>query len=120
VMKALHMRGVITGYKWGFGIDDLDQGLAVGPMMVGTAWYESMFEPDHAGRVFPSGADVGGHEYLCLGRDGEFYHFLNSWGRYWGVPSKVSKTSGGSFWMRRGDFAVLLENGGDCVQPVVA
>jgi hypothetical protein len=120
VMKAMQARGYIKQYIWGFGIDDLDQGLANGPMMVGTDWHESMFDPDQNGLVTVSGSAVGGHEYLCLGRENDYYHFLNSWSRYWGVPSKAAHTSGGSFWMQRGDFARLLENGGDCVQPVIA
>jgi hypothetical protein len=118
VCKAAVEAGLIRRYEWAFGLDHLRRALAVGPVLVGTAWYESMFGPDDDGFVTAEGEMVGGHEYLCLGYVGDDYHFLNSWGRGWGVPSKVADITGGTFWMSATTFGALLEDYGDAVQPL--
>lgn len=118
VCKAMVETGYISSYEWAFGIDHAKAALGAGPVMCGTAWYESMFEPDRRGEVTIGGQIAGGHEYLCLGyvEDGDYFLFLNSWGRHWGVPGPSD--SGGCFWMSRDTFGSLLEDQGDVVQPI--
>lgn len=116
VCKAMVEAGYISRYEWAFGIDHARAALSYGPLMVGTAWYEAMFEPDGQGYVSIGGQIAGGHEYVCLGYVGEMYLFLNSWGREWGVAGPSD--TGGCFWMSHATFGALLEDQGDVVQPI--
>jgi hypothetical protein len=80
--------------------------------MCGTTWYDGMFYPDSHGVIRPTGADVGGHEYLCSGVSvtNRMLRFQNSWGSGWGDYGK--------FYMTFDDFASLLAAGGDAVRLV--
>lgn len=101
--------GWITGYDHAFGIDHLLGALMLGPVMVGTDWYESMFEPDKKGRLSVSGAVAGGHEYVITAKSGAWLRILNSWGTSWSV--------GGFAWIRVTDLARLLDEQGDVTVP---
>jgi hypothetical protein len=58
-----------------------------GPVVFGTTWYYSMFEPDENAIVTAGDRDVaGGHAYLCIGDIPglKLLAFQNSWGDGWG------------------------------------
>lgn len=111
VCKAAKERGLITGYRWAFGFEHALDALQLGPVLIGTWWYESMFAPNGYGYVFPDGDRVGGHEYVLMGDDGKGkLTFLNSWGSSWGKK--------GRFHMRYENFKALLRDQGDAAVPV--
>lgn len=88
--KFMQKQGLLQSYLWAWNTDMvLDWVLGgKGPVMLGTNWYYSMFEPDKKGRiVVPAGArNAGGHAYLLYGANGKqgTVSILNSWGRGWG------------------------------------
>jgi hypothetical protein len=101
-----------TGYKHAFGFDHFAAAVQLQPVIVGTSWYDGMFNPSSIGFVRPLGGVAGGHEYLCLGISYETktLTFLNSWGSGWGVS--------GRFLMHFDDFQQLLSDQGDVTAPV--
>lgn len=117
VCKAAVEYGYIHRYEWAFGIDHVRAALARGPMILGTVWYEKMFEPDDEGFVSIGGEIAGGHEWLLLGYVGADYLALNSWGKDWGVPGP-GVGHGGAFWLSHDTLGDLLAEDGDAVQPV--
>lgn len=85
--KAAEARGFIASYHWAESVEDVTQALLeVGPIVVGTYWYDSMFEPDPAGFLHVEGAVAGGHAYVLNGvnRTAGTFRIKNSWGREWG------------------------------------
>ena len=107
VAKAAKHLGLITGYAHAFGLAHVLSTLVLRPLIVGTRWHQDMFTPDPDGTVHPTGAVVGGHEYLLLGLDvaQEFVYALNSWGTNWGVD--------GMFRIEWNDLSGLLSDSGD-------
>jgi hypothetical protein len=108
VAKVALERGWISRYEHAFSFDAMLQALMVGPVIVGTAWHEDMFRPDPSGRVRPTGAVVGGHEWEIYGVD-TFNRLLwawNSWSKGWGI--------GGRFNIGWDDMRALLADDGDC------
>jgi hypothetical protein len=107
VAKAAAAAGYIGGYQHITDPGQLAAALAVAPVLVGTAWYGSMFDPI-GGYVYvdtDSGL-YGGHEYLCdeITDSGDL-GFQNSWGPDWG--------RGGRFYIPRNQFLALLADRGD-------
>lgn len=86
--KALQEKGVVDSYHWAESAHDVVRAIKEwGPVVAGTVWYESMYEPDDEGivRVDTSTRVVGGHAYLLNGvnvRRG-FFRLKNSWGTGW-------------------------------------
>lgn len=121
VCKAAQELGLITRYEHAFGVEHARAALAVGPVIVGTNWYESMFEPTADGQLLVQGEIAGGHEYLCLGYDDDRWLFLNSWSNRWGMPlpRQLGDVSGGAFWLEEPDVARLLDEDGDVTQPLL-
>jgi len=113
VAKAGVELGYFSVYNHAFGFDHFTATLQTQPVIVGTNWYEGMFEPDNKGFVTLSGDVVGGHEYLALGVDYETYTvtFLNSWGSSWGQQ--------GRFKMTFSTCNRILSEDGDVTAPVV-
>lgn len=92
-VKVAQARGYFDTYRWAFSVEDICRALShEGPVVVGTQWYEGMYEPDRNGLVRPGvGPVVGGHCYLIRGFQmkptfvGEpVFRIRNSWGRSWG------------------------------------
>ena len=86
--KVLQDIGWIESYHWAFDVDTIVETLlGLGPVVIGTNWYESMFEPDSEGILRIEGPLAGGH---CTKLDGVskargMVRLKNSWGRSWGV-----------------------------------
>jgi hypothetical protein len=109
VAKVLQKAGLISGYQHTFTLDDALKALQVVPLIVGTVFLADMEEPNSAGLVSVSGAELGGHEYIADEYDEHrgWVGFQNSWGPSWGVN--------GRFYMQAEDFGKLLERDGDVV-----
>jgi hypothetical protein len=115
--KAVTKLGLISEYRWAFGIDDCaDAIVSHGPCVLGIPWYESMFTPDARGRVTVSGNAVGGHCIVAYGYTpadpnvgGDTIWLRNSWGSNWGIN--------GTAYIATTDLARLLSEDGECCIP---
>jgi len=108
VAKAAANAGYIGGYQHITAPEQLAAALAVAPVLVGTAWYGSMFQPIRDGlvNVDTDSGLYGGHEYLCDEyTESGYLGFQNSWGPGWGKE--------GRFYIERDDFLALLADQGD-------
>lgn len=103
-------------YRWALGpgaeAAAQDVILAIGwhgPVMMGSYWWNDMFEADAQGYLHPTGGIAGGHAWLLTGysikRDAVWTP--NSWG------------GEGQGWIKRADLVALLENDGEACVPVV-
>lgn len=112
VCKVLQRMGLITGYRWTFGLEHTLEALMVTPIMIGIEWYEGFDEPDNSGHVKLSGEQRGRHEFLLLGCNPKknLVVGMNSWGR-WGLRGE------GYFTFTIDDLGYLLERQGDAVIP---
>lgn len=107
--KAVQGDGRLASYVWGYDVDTIRRFiLSTGPVVMGTDWYASMFDPTPDGYLVPSGHVVGGHAWLLSGYDAarDAFQMINSWGAGWG--------NNGTAWVRAGDLRVLLNNGEAC------
>lgn len=94
--QVLAIRGTISAYHWITSASELRNTLlTIGPVCVGTDWFNSMFNPislysNKYMKVDSSSGLAGGHEYLINGvnlapSSGKpFYRLKNSWGSGWG------------------------------------
>lgn len=122
--KAMRERGLIGGYYWSFGIDQLWRAvIAEGPAVIGIPWYDSMYATRPGNLVEVDGDLVGGHAILLTGYHpnrrfnvgGRYvYHrafeWRNSWGHFYG--------RGGTAWIRYEDLRDLLAEWGEACIPV--
>ncbi len=111
--KAAREKGLLTEFRWAFGLDDLLSAVSRhGPVVLGVNWYEGMFDTTN-GFLSVSGRLAGGHAILATGvrlRD-ESVLLHNSWGQGWGVNGKAR--------IRFADLQTLLSQDGDVCVPVV-
>lgn len=110
--KVLKEVGVISEYRWAANVQQvIDAVTYLGPMVVGTRWYERMSAPTSARNIMrPSGRQIGGHAYLINGIDHtkELFRVKNSWGRHWGKD--------GHAFITFSDFEkLLLDLGEACI-----
>jgi hypothetical protein len=114
--KALVKLGLATSYTHAFSLDALKSALQQGPVMAGTVWLNSMFDPTGAGNltVDRHSGVAGGHEYVISAYDqgSGTFRMDNSWGTSWGV--------GGSAWLLEADVQWLLAQDGDVTVPAFA
>jgi hypothetical protein len=106
--KATKEFGFITAYRWAFGYDQMLAALMLNPVVIGTTWYDNMFEPNTLGFLDVSGRVAGGHAYLVVGYSRVFKYFtiLNSWGN-WGRKGKAR--------IKADDMRRLIEDDGEAV-----
>lgn len=113
VAKAARMMGMIRGWTQAFTTESMLQALMSGPVLIGSVWTDDMFTPDPTGEVHPTGAEAGGHEYLCRGWDGQYLWCDNSWGPEW------NPRLGGSFRLSVASWENLRKRQADVVVPHV-
>lgn len=111
--KALRQLGLSPSYRHAFALQAVETALQTGPVMVGTSWYNSMFDPEPDGRipVRPASGLAGGHEYCVDELDvqaGRVW-LTNSWSDSWGI--------GGRGYLTLPDLQVLLADQGDVTVP---
>jgi len=106
--KALQKLGIVTEYRWAFNVDEIvNTLLTLGPMVVGTKWFNKMQFPDKNGLIRAEGRSMGGHAYLLNGVNTEkgYLRIKNSWGRKWGDH--------GHAYIGIDDFEKLFRDGGE-------
>lgn len=111
-LKTLKASGWCDEYRWAFGLNDVLDGIANGPFIMGTNWYQGMNNTDTNGFIHVSGANQGGHCWLLKGINFEDSYATghNSWSTNWGVL--------GDFKISLYDLDKLLVNNGEAAQLV--
>jgi hypothetical protein len=107
--EVLRGRGIVLSYLWAqdrngdAGLQDVIDAVGfLGPVVVGTNWYDQMFDPvnvrypDSYYRktlIIPAGdnSPVGGHCYVLNGVDtaNKFFRIKNSWGQGWALKGRA-------------------------------
>jgi hypothetical protein len=110
--KSAQHAGLISGYKWCFGLDDVLRVASwYGPVEIGVTWYESMFDTTDTGRlIVDTDSDIaGGHAVAIIGVNvsNQTVVISNSWGRSWGDDGRC--------YMKWSDLGLLLEDWGEAV-----
>ena len=109
LLKVCHRAGWISEYRFTIDIEVMVQHLLEkGPVILGSDWKSSMFEPDDQGFIHASGGNVGGHAYLAYGVNTSrgYVSIRNSWGADWG--------SNGTAKLSLDDLSKLLAADGEC------
>jgi hypothetical protein len=113
--KVLADQGYISEYYWAWDLETIiDTVTRLGPVVVGTNWYPSMWSPDQLGIVKIEGSLAGGHAYLIDGanRNRGMARCKNSYSKNWGIN--------GRFWMPFEVLERLLNEGGEACIAVEA
>lgn len=90
--KVLQENGIISAYHWAQNVHDIIRAiLTVGPVVLGTKWYEGMSRPDKNFVMKPTGVVLGGHAYVLNGINAnkQLFRMKNSWGRGWGKNGRA-------------------------------
>ncbi|HLE03495.1 MAG TPA: C1 family peptidase, partial [Anaerolineales bacterium] len=107
--KVLKTLGLISEYRWTWDVNDvIDALLYIGPVVVGTNFYESMLTPDENGLWGIAGPVIGGHAYVLNGisQPKNLIRIKNSWSRGWG--------KNGFAYIMPHDLQRLLNEDGEC------
>ena len=126
IAKALQQAGALSRYNWTFTWGAFLAALQAQPVMLGTNWYESMFEVTSKGYVVPPKSKLvdpdGGHAYLAHVLDWTHFrvgctnHWVNDDETPWGP--KIGGYHG--FWIDFLDLQrLLIHEQGDSLVPVL-
>lgn len=109
IAKVLLARGLISGYQHATSLDAILTALANQVVMIGSSWYEGMYEVDAEGHINVSGMTVGGHEFVLdqLDVERERVWKRGSWFG-WGFEGS------GRGWMTWTELDKLMRDSGDC------
>lgn len=128
--KFLSSLGYLKSYVWAQSVEECHKFLhdGWGTIVVGTDWYDAMFDPNAKGFVRPTGAMAGGHAYhlfWSVALDSTSHRvtdlaladpthsevwFQNSWGTNWGIRLNGQY---GCFKMTWADFQKLIDDYGE-------
>lgn len=111
--KFMKNQGYFDSYRWCFELRDIIMALAYeGPVVMGTNWYEGMYDPDSDGFIHVEGDNVGGHAWLIpsFSVKHKFVRIWNSWGDDWGDRGRAKIS-----W---DDLEKLLINDGEGCVPI--
>jgi hypothetical protein len=119
MVKWLVKRGYAGGYAWAFKRSDASLWVRTrGPVVVGTNWYEAMFNLSTEGfaKIPPNDPLAGGHCYLWCGADERrgVDLWANSWTR-WGISRRAFSAKAGTVTLgntppeQRGFFLTAAE-----------
>lgn len=109
--STIELSGKFSEYRWVKTVPELIGTVGrLGPVVMGTWWYEGMLEPDYNGLVRVEGQPAGGHSYLIRGISlkNRLFRIRNSWGPAWGKD-------GDCFVSFEGVERLLGEDGEACV-----
>lgn len=114
VAKAAKEAGLITEYRHCFALSSTLATLVRQPVIVGTLWFWSMFDPQPDGQLIvdDQAGVAGGHEYeleeieVAAGRA----WLTNSWSADWGLDGRA--------WMSFDTLGRLLKARGDVIVPI--
>lgn len=118
LMKVLVAEGYVEGYGWEFTYSPASEWVRRnGPVIVGTNWYESMFNLTREGfaKITPTTTLAGGHCYLWVGSNTKrgIDLWANSWER-WGIDRRAFTSKAGSVTLanstQRGFFMTAAED----------
>ena len=112
--KYLKSTNKISSYYWAFDVNTLKNTvLNVGPVVVGTNWYNGMFYPDRNGLIRITGRVAGGHAYVINGVDTvkQLFRIKNSWGKSWGQSGHayISFNDMSRLIRERGEICLAVE-----------
>lgn len=129
--KVCTSNGYYSAYHWGLTTEETVKAVGYfGPAVIGTNWYEAMFNTNGMGFIHPIGRLIGGHcltivgvkikykkrffNWFCRTWDdvdlNESYFILhNSWGQSWGVNGRA--------YLYLSDFEKLLQQDIDICFP---
>lgn len=112
-VKALEARGHIAQYVWAQNLSTaVDFVTEHGPIIMGTNWYDGMFNvtSDGYARIKPNDTIAGGHSYLIRAVDTRKARarVVNSW-RTWGTDSEA--------WISFADLERLIHEDGEACGP---
>lgn len=122
VAKALDRRGLLTEYVWGSTLAEIVRWVqSRGPVMLGSNWYSSMFNPTLEGfvKIAPNATIDGGHEFVLRGVDTSrgIGNLINSWSPRWNSgPGK--KCRPGHFLASFETLERLMHEDGDGVSAI--
>lgn len=122
IAKAVRNAGGLERYEWTFTWEAFLATLQRQPVMLGTHWYQSMFETDSKGYVVPprpGDQPVGGHAYLGFKFDwiNQRAGCTNHWTEDWGIRIAGH---GGRFWISFDLLEqLLIHEQGDSLVPVL-
>src|SRR5258705_3322999 len=115
VAKALKYFGAIDRYEHTFSFPAFLAALQAQPVLLGTVWPDSLFDPDRNGiiRVTSTLVTPNGHEYLAHGINWprRMIRIRNGWSMDWGID--------GDAYISFDDMELLLGAQGDCTVPIV-
>jgi hypothetical protein len=106
---AMRSRGWIKSFYWVSTASEISRALQLGPVMMGTNWYQGMMRPNGNNMIKVDGEVVGGHAYLIVGflRQRNVFTVFNSWGPDWGRKGRAE--------ISFDDVNRLLREAGDAV-----